>query len=76
MREPVQILFPTGWGGKNDVYIYPLGELSYDVIGHYFILTLILVVTWRLTSLRKIFRENSYVSPGLNVMNTNHKFRL
>lgn len=63
------------WGGKNDVYIYPLGELSYDVIGHYFIPYINIGGHLEVNSYEKIFKENPYVTPGLNVRNTNHKFR-
>ncbi len=64
----------NSWGGKNDVYIYPVGEVSYDVIGHYFIPYFNIGGHLEVNSYEKIFKENPYVTPGLNVVNTNHKF--
>jgi len=62
------------WGGKSDVFIYPLGELSYDVISHYFIPYISIGGKLEVNSYEKIMAENPYIMPGLNVRNTNHKF--
>lgn len=62
------------WGGKSDVFIYPIGELSYDVISHYFIPYINIGGKLAVNSYEKIMAENPYVMPGLNVRNTNHKF--
>ncbi|SDC26159.1 TonB-dependent receptor [Williamwhitmania taraxaci] len=64
----------NSWGGQSDVYIYPLGEISYDVIGHYFIPYINIGGHLEVNSYEKILKENPYATPGLNVRNTNHKF--
>jgi len=67
-------MLSDSWGGKSDVFIYPLGELSYDVISHYFIPYINIGGKMEVNSYEKILGENPYVTPGLNVRNTNHKF--
>ncbi len=57
-------------------HFYPIGQLSYDIVSNYVIPYFQFSGYLEDNNYAKIMGENPWVSPGLNLWNTSHKFIL
>lgn len=59
---------------KTQMHLYPIGFISYDIIANYLIPYFQFSGYLEENHYAKILNENPWATPGLNVVNTSHKF--
>jgi len=64
------------WGKNGKTYFFPMGHLTIDAAGNFFVPYIKVGGYLEVNSYKKITAENPYVTPGIYVENTAHKMVL